>query len=163
MQSLIMQEIDRGTEKNIKTVEMDFGETNGSQKSRNSYSNHQHSEPMESQPRFSTHHAPQRAYPKQHYQQVSPAPSAITDLSPRTCSGGHFEDYTFNTTQSSPQYYSAASKPDPSTIPYSFPWPDYAELMSYDYPTLPKLHGQHRIIKGKSTITECAKATPRFI
>ncbi|OAY27990.1 protein IQ-DOMAIN 19 [Manihot esculenta] len=125
-------DIDRGMEDNIKIVEMDLGQPKGNTKSRNSYSHQPQAERVEH--RFSTRYASSnRAYSKPDYCQVSPAPSVLTDMSPRACSG-HFEDYSFNTTQSSPQYYSAVSKPDPSRIPFCFPRPEYAESLSYDYP-----------------------------
>nr|TKS03714.1 protein IQ-DOMAIN 14-like [Populus alba] len=127
-------ENERVMEENIKIVEMDVGESKGCVKSRNSYSHHPQTDRAEH--RFSTHSAPNHAFSKQENYQVSPAPSALTDMSPRACSG-HFEDYSFSTAQSSPQDYSAVSKPDPSTIPFAFPRPEYAESLSYDYPLFP--------------------------
>ncbi|KAF5752323.1 hypothetical protein HS088_TW01G00231 [Tripterygium wilfordii] len=124
-------DIDVGMEENIKIMEMDHGESEGSTKSRNSYSNHQQTEQAEH--RFSTYYASNHIYPKQDNCQVSPA---LTDISPRA-SSGHFEDHSFSTAQSSPQYYSAVSKPDPSRIPFTFPQPDYIEPMSSEYPFFP--------------------------
>ncbi|GAV57570.1 IQ domain-containing protein/DUF4005 domain-containing protein [Cephalotus follicularis] len=130
-------DIDGRSEENIKTVEMDNGESMASSKSRNSYSNHSQSV-REVDHRFLAYYPPIHAYSKQESnRQVSPAPSAITDMSPRA-SSGHFEDYSFGTAQSSPQYYSAVSKPDPSRHPFAFPRPDYyAESLSYDHPLFP--------------------------
>ncbi|XP_062108289.1 protein IQ-DOMAIN 19 [Humulus lupulus] len=125
---------DIGMEENIKIVEMDLGGSKGSTKSRSSYSIQSQTE---NKP-FSSNNRPSSRQENFH-QQVSPAPSALTDMSPRACSG-HFEDYTFGTAQSSPQYYSAISKPDPSKLPFAFPRPDYAEeSLSYhhDYPLYP--------------------------
>ncbi|GAB4843335.1 IQ-domain [Ancistrocladus abbreviatus] len=146
-------------EDNIKIVEMDHGDSNGNLRSRNSYSNHQQGEWIESQPRFSTHHASRRPYSKQDYQQISPAPSAITDLSPRTCSG-HFEDYAFHTAQSSPQYYSAVSKPESSRIPFSFPRPEYAESMSYDCPLYPNYMANTESSRAKVRSQSAPKQRP---
>ncbi|KAJ8547335.1 hypothetical protein K7X08_010921 [Anisodus acutangulus] len=117
-------------EEDIKIVEMDLGESKGNTKNRNSYSNQGQTERTEQ--RFSTH----KAYPNQEYQQhISPAPSAITYQSPRACSG-HFEDYSYGTAQSSPQYHSAMSKPDPSRIPFPYARSEYAEPESLynEYP-----------------------------
>ncbi|KAJ8543203.1 hypothetical protein K7X08_005726 [Anisodus acutangulus] len=117
-------------EEDIKIVEMDLGESKGNTKGRNSYSNQGQTERTEQ--RFPTH----KGYANQEYQQhISPAPSAITDQSPRACSG-HFEDYSYNTAQSSPQYYSSMSKPDPSRIPFSCARSEYAEPESLynEYP-----------------------------
>ncbi|XP_021899552.1 LOW QUALITY PROTEIN: protein IQ-DOMAIN 14-like [Carica papaya] len=126
------QESNRGMEENIKIVEMDIGEAKSSLKSRNMYSNNSGTE--KTAHRFSSpHYTPNHVYSKQENYQLSPAPSAITDMSPRTFSG-HFEDYCFTTAQSSPQFYSAISKPDQSKLPFSFPKPDYAESGAYLFP-----------------------------
>ncbi|XP_059318032.1 protein IQ-DOMAIN 19-like [Lycium ferocissimum] len=116
-------------EEDIKIVEMDLGESKGGTKSRISYSNQGQTERTEQ--RFSPH----KGYSNQEYQHISPAPSAITDQSPRACSG-HFEDYSYGTAQSSPQYYSAMSKPDPSRIPFLYARSEYAEQESLynEYP-----------------------------
>ncbi|XP_060960432.1 protein IQ-DOMAIN 19 isoform X1 [Cannabis sativa] len=131
---------DIGMEENIKIVEMDLGGSKGSTKSRSSYSIQSQTENKQ----FSSNNRQSsRQENYHHHQQVSPAPSALTDMSPRACSG-HFEDYTFGTAQSSPHYYCAISKPDPSKLPFAFPRPDYEEeedeeSLSYhhDYPLYP--------------------------
>ncbi|XP_011026994.1 PREDICTED: protein IQ-DOMAIN 14-like isoform X2 [Populus euphratica] len=125
-------ENDRGMDQeNIKIVEVDVGESKGSIKSRNGYSHRPQTDLTEH--RFSTHYASNHAYSKIENHQISPAPSALTDMSPRACSG-YFEENSFSTTISSPQYSSAVSKPDPSRIPFALPRPEYAESLSYDYP-----------------------------
>ena len=91
--------------------------------------------------------------------QASPVPSALTDMSPRACSG-HFEDYSFSTAQSSPQYYSAVSKPDPSRIPFAFPKPDYAETMSYDYPLFPNYMSNTESSRAKARSQSAPKQRP---
>ncbi|KAJ9182165.1 hypothetical protein P3X46_006190 [Hevea brasiliensis] len=151
-------DIDGGMEENIKIVEMDLGQSKGSTKSRNSYSQQPQAERVEH--RFSTYNASSnRAHMKPDNYQISPAPSALTDISPKTCSG-HFEDYSFNTAQSSPQYDSAVSKPDPSRIPFAFPLPDYAESLSYDYPLFPNYMANTESSKAKVRSHSAPKQRP---
>lgn len=112
--------MDRNAEENIKIVEMDIGASRGSTKSRNSHSM-THTETKEHMPSGYYGHArtPSKA---DQYPQLSPAPSALTEMTPRAYSG-HFEEFSFATAQSSPQYLSAISVPDPAH--------------SYDYPFFP--------------------------
>ncbi|KAK6913982.1 IQ motif, EF-hand binding site [Dillenia turbinata] len=131
---LCKQENDRGMGENIKIVEMDIGEEKGNTKSRNNYLNHPQAERADQ--RFSTHHANLRVHTKQDNQHISPASSALTDISPRACSG-HFEDYSFTIAQSSPQCYSAMSKIDQTKVPFAFPRQEYAESLSYEHPLYP--------------------------
>ncbi|XP_050215505.1 protein IQ-DOMAIN 19 [Mercurialis annua] len=138
-------DIDREMEENIKIVEMDLGFNNA--KSRNSYSNN-----PQSQHRISTN---SRAFPKPDSSRVSPAPSALTEMSPRACSG-HFEDYSFSTAQSSPQCYSAASKLEQ----FSFPRPDYAESLSYDYPLYPSYMANTESSRAKARSQSAPKQRP---
>ncbi|KAF8401742.1 hypothetical protein HHK36_012688 [Tetracentron sinense] len=153
-----IQEMDRCMEDNIKIVEMDLGESRGSTKSRNSYSNNPQTERAEH--RFSTYSAGHRANSKQDHQpQISPAPSALTDMSPRTCSG-HFEEYSFNTTQSSPQCYTAASKPEPARVPFAFPQPEYADSMSHDYAFFPNYMANTESFKAKVRSQSAPKQRP---
>lgn len=147
-------EMDKGMEEDIKIVEMDLGASKGSLKSRNSYSSNPKSERAEH--RFSTHYATPNVYSKQDNYQASPA---LTDMSPRACSG-HFEDYSFDTAQSSPQYYSAVSKPDPSRLPFDFPRPDYAESMSYDYPLFPNYMANTESSRAKARSQSAPKQRP---
>lgn len=150
--------MDRGTEENIKIVEMDLGETKGTAKSRNSYSIHPLTERADY--RFSNQYASNRASSKQDNYQVSPAPSTLTDMSPRACSG-HFEDYSFGTAQSSPRYYSAVSKPDPSGVPFAFPRPDHAEsVLSYDHPLFPNYMANTESSKAKVRSQSAPKQRP---
>lgn len=153
-----MKEMDRGMEENIKIVEMDLGDAKASTKSRNSYS----IQPFVTEHKFSTpQYASNRASSKQEsYQiQISPAPSNLTDMSPRACSG-HFEDYSFGTAQSSPQYYSAISKPDPSRVPFAFPRPEYAESVSYDYQLFPNYMANTESSKAKVRSQSAPKQRP---
>ncbi|GMH08462.1 hypothetical protein Nepgr_010302 [Nepenthes gracilis] len=124
------QDVDRVMEENIKVVEMDLAESKSSLKSRNSHSNHQQSERLEHR---SSSYPSQCECSKQDYPKISSAASAMTDISPRTCSG-HFEDYSFTTAQSSPYFCSDVLKNDPGRIPLVFPRPEYAESISYDHP-----------------------------
>lgn len=150
-------------EENIKIVEMDPGEFRSNMNSRSSYSipSQQHIDDRMDN-RMTTYYSPQKAYIKQQdYQQYSPAPSAITELSPRTCSG-HFEDYSFATAQSSPQCYSAMSRPDPSRDPFSFPKPDYAETMSYDFPLYPNYMANTESSRAKVRSQSAPKQRPEL-
>ncbi|KAJ4767785.1 Protein IQ-DOMAIN 31 [Rhynchospora pubera] len=93
-------EMDRAGEEKI--VEMDMAETRSQTKSRKSYSVSHHSEKIEAS-RYSSY-----------YGAMSPAPSALTEMSPRAYSG-HFEEFSFTTAQSSPQ----------SNFDYSYNFPNY--------------------------------------
>lgn len=148
-------------EENIKIVEMDLGEPKGNVKSRNSYSNHAQTDRPDS--RFSTQSAPNhQPYSKpDNYNNVSPAPSALTQdmMSPGACSD-HFEDFSFGTAQSSPQCYSAMSRPDPSRAPFAFPRPDYAEQLSYDYQLYPNYMANTQSSKAKARSQSAPKQRP---
>ncbi|KAG7018735.1 Protein IQ-DOMAIN 14 [Cucurbita argyrosperma subsp. argyrosperma] len=133
------QEIDREMEENIKIVEMDLG---GSLKNRNSYSHN--------------------TYSNQENYRLSPAPSAMTDMSPRTFSG-HFEDYAYGTAQSSPQCFSAMAKSDPNRIPFEFPRSEYAESLSYDYPLFPNYMANTESSKAKVRSQSAPKARPESL
>lgn len=134
---------------------MDIGESKGSTKSRHSYSNQCQTERTEH--RFSTH----KAYSNHEYQHISPAPSAITDNSPRACSG-HFEEYSYGTAQSSPQYYSAMSKHDPSKIPFAYARSEYAEPESLynEYPFYPSYMANTKSSMAKARSHSAPKQRP---
>ncbi|KAL8162711.1 hypothetical protein V2J09_014200 [Rumex salicifolius] len=117
-------EMEKGMmEENIKIVEMDIGESKSKPKTKNNnnYSYYQTNERRDD--RFSTHYASDSEYTKQDYyynnnnknNKISPSPSQITDISPRTCSG-HIEDY---------YYYSSISKANQQqnsdSLPYDYP------------------------------------------
>ncbi|XP_010694040.2 protein IQ-DOMAIN 19 [Beta vulgaris subsp. vulgaris] len=149
-------------EENVKIVEMDEGEFGSNVNSRSSYSipSPRHmNDRMDN--RISVYYSSQRENSKQDYQQYSPAPSAITDLSPRTCSG-HFEEYSFATAQSSPQCYTAMSRPDPSRAPFSFPNPDYAETMSYEFPFYPNYMANTQSSRAKARSQSAPKQRPEL-
>ncbi|CAJ2630182.1 unnamed protein product [Trifolium pratense] len=152
----IYNEMDRSLEDNIKIVEMDFCESKGNSTSRSSsvYNHGQHYE--QSEHRYSTN----GSYSKEENYKVSPAPSVLTELSPKTCSG-HFED-CFSTAQNSPQCYSARSKTDGSisNLPFSFPRPSYAEPMSYDYPLYPSYMANTESSRAKVRSQSAPKQRP---
>ena len=141
-------------EENIKIVEMDLGGSKGSTKSRNSYS----IQPQTEKPdyKYSSNRPSSR---QENFQQLSPAPSVLNEMSPKACSG-HFEDYSFGTAQSSPQCYSAISKPDPSKVPFAFPRPDYAESLSYDYPLYPNYMANTESSRAKVRSQSAPKQRP---
>ncbi|PON79997.1 IQ motif, EF-hand binding site [Parasponia andersonii] len=147
-------EMDIGMEENIKIVEMDLGGPKGSTKSRNSYSTQPLTEKQDY--KFSSNRPSSR---QENFQHVSPAPSALTDMSPRACSG-HFENYSFGTAQNSPQYYSAISKPDPSRVPFAFARPDYAETLSYEYPLYPNYMANTESSRAKVRSQSAPKQRP---
>ncbi|GFP86027.1 protein iq-domain 14 [Phtheirospermum japonicum] len=148
------QDFDRGVEENIKIVEMDLGDYKPVTKARNSYSNHTQLD-RTTENRLSTHRTPT----KQESQQISPSPSAITDTSPRTCSN-HFEDYSFGTAQSSPQCYSAMSKPDPARIPFPYPRSEYAESLCNEYPFYPSYMANTESSRAKARSHSAPKQRP---
>ena len=143
-------------EDNIKIVEMDVCESKGNSRSRGSSVYHGHQE--RSEHRFSTYNSTNGSYSKEENYKVSPAPSALTELSPRACSG-HFED-SFSTAQSSPQYHSAVSGADDSKHPFSFPGPAYAESMSYDYPLFPNYMANTESSRAKVRSHSAPKQRP---
>ncbi|XP_027116863.1 protein IQ-DOMAIN 19-like isoform X1 [Coffea arabica] len=145
------QDFDKGMEENVKIVEMDIGDPKGSTKSRNSYSNNGQTERTDH--RISTH----RAYSNQ--EQISPLPSAITDLSPRACSG-HFEEYSFGTSQSSPQYCSAISKPDPSKGAFSYARSEYGDSLYNEYPFYPSYMANTESSRAKVRSHSAPKQRP---
>ncbi|KAA8527639.1 hypothetical protein F0562_034966 [Nyssa sinensis] len=149
-------EMDRGMQENSRIVEMDLGESKGSTKSRNSYSNNPRAERAEH--RFSTHY---HSYSKQNHQHISPTPSALTDMSPSSCSG-HFEEcsLSFGAEQSSPQCYSAVSKPDPSWVPFAFSQADYAESLYNDYPFFPNYMANTESSRAKFRSLSAPKQRP---
>ncbi|KAK1271792.1 hypothetical protein QJS04_geneDACA007514 [Acorus gramineus] len=148
-------EMDRNVDENIKIVEMDLGESKGSSRSRNSYSIQQ---PERSDHRISTYYSGSRAHAKIDHlsQQVSPAPSALTDMSPRGGSA-HFEDFSFTTAQSSPQYLSAMSKL-PTRTPFS--QAEYAYSMSNDYPFFPNYMANTESSRAKARSQSAPKQRP---
>ena len=151
--------MDRGLEDNIKIVEMDVCESKGNSISRNSsVCHHGHEEQYDN--RFSTHYSTNGFYSKEENYKVSPAPSALTELSPRTCSG-HFED-SFSTAQSSPhpQFYSAVSRTEDSKHHFAFPRPAYAESMSYDYPLFPNYMANTESSRAKVRSHSAPKQRP---
>ncbi|CAI9118395.1 OLC1v1019960C1 [Oldenlandia corymbosa var. corymbosa] len=145
------QDWDRGMEENIKIVEMDIGDSKGSTKSRNSYSNNGQTDRMDH--RMATI----RASPKP--EQISPSPSAVTDLSPRAYSN-HFEEYSFGTAQSSPQYFSSVSKPDPSGIPYGYARSEYGDSLYNDYPFYPSYMANTESSRAKVRSHSAPKQRP---
>ncbi|KAK4425636.1 protein IQ-DOMAIN 1 [Sesamum alatum] len=145
---------DRGLEENIKIVEMDLGDYKPMTKARNSYSNLTQLDRTEH--RISTH----RTSMKQEHHHISPAPSAITDISPRTCSN-HFEEYSsFGTAQSSPQCYSAISKPDPARLPFAYPRSEYAESLYNEYPFYPNYMANTESSRAKVRSHSAPKQRP---
>ncbi|KAK7243112.1 hypothetical protein RIF29_37898 [Crotalaria pallida] len=152
-------EIDIGLEENIKIVEMDVCEPKGNSRSRNSSANHGHQELSDL--RFSSHYSPNGLYSKEENHKVSPAPSALTDLSPRGCSG-HFEECSLGTAQSSPHYYSSVSRAEDSNPPFAFPRPDYEEPMAYDYPLFPNYMANTESSRAKVRSHSAPKQRPEY-
>lgn len=111
--NLCLQDMDRNAE-NIKIVEMDLdlGASRGRTKSRNSYYIAQTEQKEHRLSGYYYGHArtPSKA---EQYTQLSPAPSALTEISPRAFSG-HFEEFSFVTARSSPLFLSAISAPNPT-------------------------------------------------
>ncbi|XP_061361300.1 protein IQ-DOMAIN 19-like [Gastrolobium bilobum] len=153
----IYNEMDRGLEENTKIVEIDVCESDGNSRGRNNTANYGHCELSEH--RFSTYYSSNGSYSKEENHKVSPAPSALTELSPRACSG-HFEDCSFSTAQSTPHYYSDVSRVEDSKLPFAFPRPSYAESMSYDYPLFPNYMANTESSRAKVRSHSAPKQRP---
>uniref|UniRef100_A0A7N0TFE2 DUF4005 domain-containing protein n=1 Tax=Kalanchoe fedtschenkoi TaxID=63787 RepID=A0A7N0TFE2_KALFE len=145
---------DRSLDENIKIVEMDIGESRGSTKSRKSYSTHSHTEQAEHT--FSAYNPP---YSMQDEFGISPVPSAMTEMSPRVRSG-HFEDLSFNTAQSSPQFHSAFSKPEIPQVPFSFHQSEYPESLNYDCSLFPNYMANTESSRAKARSQSAPKCRP---
>ena len=126
-------------EENIKIVEMDLG---GSIKNRNSYSHY--------------------AYSNQESYRLSPTPSAMVDISPRTFSG-HYDDYAVGTAQNSPQCFSARAKTDLNRLPFEFPRSEYGESLSYEYQLFPNYMANTESSKAKVRSQSAPKARPESL
>ncbi|KAK7393716.1 hypothetical protein VNO78_22280 [Psophocarpus tetragonolobus] len=141
-------EMDSGLEENAKIVEMAVCESKGNSRGRNISEN-----------RFSAYYSTNGAYSKEENYNASPAPSTLTEVSPRACSG-HFEECSFSTAQSSPYYYSAVSRGNNTKLPFAFPRPDYTEAMSYDYPLFPNYMANTESSRAKARSQSAPKARP---
>ncbi|CAJ1967058.1 unnamed protein product [Sphenostylis stenocarpa] len=151
-----MMEMDSGLEleENAKIVEMSVYEPKGNPRGRNSTANRELPDH-----RFSAYYSSNGSYSKEENCNASPAPSTLTELSPRACSG-HFEECSFSTAQSSPYYYSAVSRVDNTKLPFAFPKPAYTEPMSYDYPLFPNYMANTESSRAKARSQSAPKARP---
>ncbi|MBA0725186.1 hypothetical protein Golax_021791 [Gossypium laxum] len=147
----MVEEIDREMKENIKIEEMDLGDSKGCLKSKNTYSHHSQVERVVEH-RVLSHYPSSRACSKQESYQLSSPPSALIDMSPRACSG-HFEDYSFTPSKSSPRNYSDISKP-----PLALPRPEYVESMSYDYPLFPNYMAKIESSRAKAIPKSATKS-----
>uniref|UniRef100_A0A1D1Y278 Protein IQ-DOMAIN 31 n=1 Tax=Anthurium amnicola TaxID=1678845 RepID=A0A1D1Y278_9ARAE len=150
-------EMDRNLEEDIKIVEMDLGESKGSSMSRNSYSIAQNER---SDHRLSSYYGGSHAHPiPDLHQQVSPAPSALTEMSPRACSG-HFEEFSFTTAQSSPHFLTVVPRPELTKAPFGTPQQEYAHSISNDYPLFPNYMANTESSRAKSRSQSAPKQRP---
>ncbi|CAK8570694.1 unnamed protein product [Lathyrus sativus] len=150
-------EMERGLEENIKTVEMDVCESKGNLRNRNNTTNHEHH--GFSEHRLSAYYSPNGSYSKKESYKVSPTPSARTDSSPKACSG-YFEDGSFSTAQNSPYYYSAVSRADDSKLPFSFTRQSYEESMFNEYPLFPNYMANTESSRAKVRSQSAPKQRP---
>ncbi|KAG4981657.1 protein IQ-DOMAIN 14-like [Glycine soja] len=155
---LMHNEMDSGLEENAKIVEMAVCESKGNSRGRNSAANREPSDH-----RFSAYYSSNGSYSKEEkYNASSPAPSTLTELSPRACNG-HFEECSFSTAQSSPYYYSEeVSRVDNkiTKAPFAFPKPAYTEPMSYDYPLFPNYMANTESSRAKARSQSAPKSRP---
>ncbi|KAF9587464.1 hypothetical protein IFM89_003403, partial [Coptis chinensis] len=98
--------MDRHIEDNVKVVEMDFGQSRGSTKSRNGYLTNDHVERADQ--RYSPHHYTE-------LKQNCHCHMLLAKMSTNACSR-HFDDYSVSTEQSSSCHNSSVSKLDPSLL-----------------------------------------------
>jgi len=147
-------ESDLELEENAKIVEMAVWESKANSRGRNSTANREPSDH-----RFSAYYASNGSYTKEENCNASPAPSTLTELSPRAYSG-HFEECSFSTAQSSPYYYSAVPRVDNTKLPFAFPKPAYTEPMSYDYPLFPNYMANTESSRAKARSQSAPKARP---
>jgi hypothetical protein len=148
--------MDRCLEENIKTVEMDVCESKGNTRGRNNTANYDHEL---SEHRFSAYYSPNGSYSKKENCKESPTLSALTDSSPRACSG-HFEDCSFSTAHNSPYYYSAVSRVDNSKLPFAFTRQSYEESMTNDYPLFPNYMANTESSRAKVRSQSAPKQRP---
>ncbi|KAG5061790.1 hypothetical protein GLYMA_02G004600v4 [Glycine max] len=149
-------EMHNGLEENAMIVEMAVCESKGNSRGRNSSVNREPSDH-----RFSAYYSSNGSYSKEENYNASPAPSTLTELSPRACSG-HFEECSFSTAQSSPYYYSEVSGVDNTItkVPFAFPIPAYTEPMSYDYPLFPNYMANTKSSRAKARSQSAPKSRP---
>ncbi|KAL2323750.1 hypothetical protein Fmac_028129 [Flemingia macrophylla] len=148
-------EMDNDTEESSKIMKMAVCESKSNSRGRNSTTKREFPEQ-----RFSAYYSSNGPYSKEeNYNASSPAPSTLTELSPRACSA-HFEECSFNTAQSSPYYYSAVSRVDDTKLPFAFPRPAYTETMSYDYPLFPNYMANTESSRAKARSQSAPKARP---
>lgn len=88
--------------------------------------------------------------------------SALQDFSPRTMRGqyGYCEDTTFSTAESSPQYFSAASKAEVRRGPFTPTKSEYVESFFQDYSAFPNYMANTESSKAKVRSHSAPKQRP---
>ncbi|KAI8561269.1 hypothetical protein RHMOL_Rhmol04G0325500 [Rhododendron molle] len=126
-------EIDWPIDESIRVVEMDVGESKRSTNSRRSFSGHPQT--PQTNHRVSMRSVPNCAYSKQELRDLSLKPSALVDVSSPRARSMRFDDYYFDTAQSSSRH---------SSPRYSF---SSAASMS-DHPSHAQTH--HRAVQSRA-------------
>lgn len=135
---------------------MDHGGSQSSSRRRNSYA----VQTERTEHKFSAYGHNRRPSKVDPLQQVSPSPSALTDMGPRAYSQD-FEDFSFSTAQSSPQYLPASFTPNETKSFFTISRHEGTHLLSYGYPFYPNYMTNTESSRAKARSKSAPKQRPR--